>query len=275
MTSAESPSRGVRGGIGDAVGVVAEGQTYKNLLYLALAFPLAMIYSMLLMLGFMFGAFLSIALVGIAVLIATVLGSRLLAGAERWLANALLGLDLKRSADVYSADQTGLWATVRAYLEAKSTWQGLGFLMLKFWVALTAFILLFLFASVLSLVTAPLRYPHEVEFITVNDQPIVWTIDTLPEALLAVPIGLGLGLAFLHLLNGFAHVCKRMAVALLGEPASSKDASGPTDGAPPSGGDSDYTETKSVSESEPTAAETESTAKIGPESVGASRSRKA
>ena len=40
--------------VGEPVGVVAELQTYKNLLYLGPAFPLGFVYLMLLTVGFAF-----------------------------------------------------------------------------------------------------------------------------------------------------------------------------------------------------------------------------
>ena len=220
-----APSRRDSGyAVGDLYGIVVDGQTYKNLLYLLLAFPLGFAYAMMLGFGLAFGAILSLVVIGFAILIGTVVGSRLLARFERWLANALLGLELRAADDVRSSAASSPWATIARYLEAPSTWQGLGFLMLKFWVGFVALVVLVLLGTSLSLLTAPFRYPYEVEFVTVNDEPIAWTIETLPEALLAVPVGALLGLAFLHVSNAFASVCGRMAIALLGEPEALEDA---------------------------------------------------
>ncbi|ELY45099.1 sensor domain-containing protein [Natronorubrum sulfidifaciens] len=203
--------------IGGIVGVVVDRQTYKNLCYLGIAFPLAMVYSMLFLLGFGFGTILSMVGVGIVLLVTTVIGARLLAGFERWLANALLAVDLRPADDVDTSATNGPWATLRAYFDAPSTWRGLGFLMVKFWLGFVTIVLLFVFVTAFSLLAVPFRYPHTEEFFTVNDQPIVWTIDTLPEAALAVLLGGVLGLAFFHLSSAFAYVAGRMAVALLGE----------------------------------------------------------
>ncbi|WP_255194443.1 sensor domain-containing protein [Natronobeatus ordinarius] len=223
-----APSRRDSGyAVGDRFRIVVDRQTYKNLLYLLLAFPLGFAYAMMLGFGLAFGAILSLVVIGFAILIGTVVGSRLLARLERWLANALLGLELRAADDIRSPTSAGPWATIGRYLEAPSTWQGLGFLLLKFWVGFAALMVLLLLGTSLSLLTAPFRYPHEVEFVTVNDEPIVWTIETLPEALLAAPIGALLGLAFLHVSNAFASVAGWMAVAMLGEPEALED--GPAD----------------------------------------------
>ncbi|WP_144799359.1 sensor domain-containing protein [Halorubrum depositum] len=206
------------------VGVVADGRTYRHLLYLLLAVPLGFVYSTLFTFGVAFGLVLSVALVGLVVLFAALIGARLAAGLERRLANALLGTHLLRPDDLADAD--GALAGVRKYVDAPSTWAGLGFLSLKFWVSLLAFVPLFLLASALPLVAAPLRYPYEADFGEVNGEPVTWAIDTLPEALIALPLGVVGVLLALHLTNLVAYVSRRMGLALLGrrEPAESHSA---------------------------------------------------
>jgi len=201
------------------VGVVADGRTYRHLLYLLLAVPLGFVYSTLFTFGVAFGLVLSVALVGLVILFATLIGARLAAGLERRLANALLGTRLLRPDDL--ADSDGALAGVRKYVDAPSTWRGLGFLSLKFWVSLLAFAPLFLLASALPLVAAPVRYPYEADFGEVNGEPVTWAIDTLPEALVALPLGVVGVLLALHLANLAAYVSRRMALALLGRPESS------------------------------------------------------
>lgn len=222
-----SPSAGTRRirdhSAGDVLGVVADKQTYKNLGYLLLAFPLGIAYHMLLLFGFAFGAILSVLGIGVALILGTIVGSRVLAGFERWLANALLGLDLRSPEDARTSSATGLWSTAKGYLEAASTWRGLGFLMLKLWVGIVGLVLLIALLGTLSVVTAPLHYPYEAELITVNDEAITWTIETLPEALLAVPVGAVLGLVLLHVTNAIGYVVERMALALLDDPATVAD----------------------------------------------------
>mgnify|MGYP000406162451 CR=1 FL=1 len=202
------------------VGVVADGRTYRHLLYLLLAVPLGFVYSTVFTFGVAFGLALSVALVGLVVLFATLIGARLAAGLERRLANALLGTHLLRPDDLADAD--GALAGVRKYVDAPSTWTGLGFLSLKFWVSLLAFVPLVLLASALPLVAAPVRYPYEADFGEVNGEPVTWAIDTLPEALVALPLGVAGVLVALHLANLAAYVSRRMALALLGRPESSR-----------------------------------------------------
>lgn len=197
------------------VGVVATRRTYANLGYLLVAAPLGIVYSMLLSFGIVFGTLLSVVGVGVAILFVTLIGSRILAEIERRLANAVWSLDLRRPADV-PEDADGVLPLAKGYVDASSTWAGLGFLSLKLWISVLAVFLLFGIATVLSLVAAPVRYPYDVAFGTVNGEPVTWTIDTLPEAALAVPIAICGLVVVLHASNAVAYVARRMAVGLLG-----------------------------------------------------------
>ncbi|WP_418284568.1 sensor domain-containing protein [Halorubrum sp. DTA46] len=200
------------------VGVLVDGRTYRHLLYVLLAIPLGFIYSALFSFGVAFGLLLSVVLVGLVVLFATLLGARLLAGFERWLANRLLAADLDPYDDL-PTDLDGRLAGVRKYVDAASTWRGVGFLSVKFAVTVAALVPLFALANGLPLVAAPLRYPFVAEFGESNGEPVTWAIETLPEALLAVPIGIVGVLVALHLTNFIAYVSRQMAAALLGVPA--------------------------------------------------------
>ncbi|MDZ5811133.1 sensor domain-containing protein [Halorubrum sp. AD140] len=201
------------------VGVLVDGRTYRHLLYLLLAIPLGFLYSALFSFGFLFGLLLSVVLVGFVVLVATLLGARIAAGFERWLANRLLGTDLERYDDV-ADDAGGAVGGVRKYVDAASTWRGVGFLLLKYFVTVVAFVPVAALATGLPLVLAPLRYPYVATFGESNGEPVTWAIDTLPEALLAVAVGIGGVLVALHVTNLVAYVCRQMATALLGEPAA-------------------------------------------------------
>ena len=206
------------------VGVVADGRTYRRLLYLLIAVPLGFIYSGFGTFALVFGVLLSVVLVGVGLLIATVLGSRLVAGLERWLANRLLGTDLVAPDDLPAAaddGSAGATATVRAYLSAPSTWRGLGFVSLKFWVTVAAVAPLAVLANALPLVAAPVRYPYAPQFGEVNGEPAVWAIDTAPEAALATGVGVAGVFVGLHLTNLIAGGARPMAVALLGDDAGS------------------------------------------------------
>jgi hypothetical protein len=192
---------------------VIDPQTYKHFLYFVLAFPLGFMYSFGLGLGLLVGVGLSILGIGIGILLALVVVSRGLAAFERWLANRLLNVSLTAPPAGNSGD--GLRETIRAYLATETTWRGLAFLMLKLWVGIIGVVMLFAVATVVSMLSAIVRLPHTVEFGEVNGEPVVWTVQTVPEAALAALLGGIAGLFILHLVNAFGYAARRFAEALL------------------------------------------------------------
>jgi uncharacterized membrane protein len=204
------------------VGVCFERQTYANLAYLVVGVPLGVLYSVLFGLGITVGALSSVVGVGVAILTAVLFGSRLVAGLERRLANAVWPVDLRQPTDV--GDPTGSVAILRAYVDAPSTWRGLGFLSMRVWLVPLAAIVLVVLANAITVATAPLRYPTTVTFGERNGEPVTWAVDTAPEVALAVPAGLAGIVVAGHAANGVGGVARRMAVALLGRDRSEPSA---------------------------------------------------
>jgi hypothetical protein len=204
------------------IGALAERQTYKNLLYLLLAIPLGFLYYFVFGFGVFFGLLLILVLVGVVLLVVTLVGARIAAGIERRLANALLGLDLERYDDIDTSGSTDTRSRLRAYVDAPSTWRAVGFLSIKTLVSVVALFGVIAFASILELVLVPLRYPTTANFGELNGEPLVWSVDTVPEAALAGALGAVLLLVFVHVANAVAYVCGRISAALLGEPTTSR-----------------------------------------------------
>ena len=188
-------------------------QTYKNMLYFVLAFPLAVIYSFIIGVGTVFGILFSLVLVGIVALVLVILAVRVLMIFERGLTSVLLDIELTAPDDASPRGQH--LGTVRGYIHAKSTWRGLGFLSIKFWLGILGVILFAGLFQGLSMVSTLLRRPHDLQFGEVNGEPVIWVVETVPEAGLAAFGGLLLILIVLHLANGFAYATRRMARALL------------------------------------------------------------
>ncbi|MCD2200437.1 sensor domain-containing protein [Halobacterium sp. KA-4] len=200
--------------------VIAERQTYKNLLYLVVAFPLAVGYYVLLSVGFTLGIALSILVVGLGILAATVIGVRYIAAFERWLANRLLGTKIPTPSDVEDAGD-GVITTVKAYLRAPSTWRGLGFILLKFFLGILSFILLVSFlGTALELLLLPL-VPEGAFHVQIVGWRVAQSFETTTQRIVAVPIGAVLVFGSLHILNAFAKANARIAVSLLKGEASS------------------------------------------------------
>src|SRR5918999_2683393 len=70
--------------------VAWDPQSYRNLLYLALALPLGVAYVTILAVGLSAGTGLAVILVGLALLLATLFAVRAMAALERMLARNLL-----------------------------------------------------------------------------------------------------------------------------------------------------------------------------------------
>lgn len=181
-------------------------QSYKHLLYLVLAFPIGMLYAMTLGVGLFVGIALSLVLIGILILAVLLVFIHIGIRIEQWLARRLLSVELDPRDDADSA---------RGHLEAPSTWRGLGFLSLKFWLGIVGIILLFGLSTAWSLVSALFDRPAAIDLGEVNGEPVVWTIETLPEAAGAAMLGIVIAVALVHLANLFGYLAARMAESLL------------------------------------------------------------
>lgn len=222
MSQSADTGRSLASSVTAAFGVVADAQTYKNLLYLFLAFPLGMIYYVVLVVGFALGLGLSVLVVGLGILLGTAILLRFIADFERRLANALLGTEIRQPDDVEATDR-GIVGTARAYLQASSTWRGLGFVVLKFLIGILSFVLLLTFVGVaVELLLLPL-FPGGVFNVTVAGREVAQSFETTTQRAAAVPVGAVLGLLGLHVLNAFAGANASIAASLLG-PDGSDDA---------------------------------------------------
>lgn len=109
--------------------VVRRAQTYRNLLYLALAFPIGWIYINLF--GYLWWSLGHYSVSALVVLLALVVAAILpLAMFERRLAHGLLGVALTPMTGPTPRDTT-LWQRVQAYLRNPVTWKSLVYLLLR------------------------------------------------------------------------------------------------------------------------------------------------
>lgn len=215
MTGSPNTEAPASSTISDILGVVTDAQTYLNILYLGLAFPLGLIYYTVVLTGFTLGLGLSVFVVGLGIFVGTVIGLRYIASFERKLANVLLGTAIAESDDV-TRDGDGIIATTKAYLQAASTWRGLAFVMLKFWLGLLAFILLVSFLGAgIDLTLLPLA-PDGIFNVQVANWTIAESFETTIQRTLAVPVGLLLVLLSFHILNALARANDLIASSLLG-----------------------------------------------------------
>ncbi len=202
------------------VGVPVRAQTYRNLVYLALAFPLGLAYFVGLSVGLSLGVGLAITWFGIPILLATLAGATLLARFEAELSNRLLGTDVR----THSLDASGgvLAATKRLVTDAR-TWLDAAYLVVKFGLGIVSFAALTTLGSLSgSLLAAPLTYSSNfyvglrVWNLTVGPlESGRLVVDTLGEALGVALLGVVVAIASLHVLNALARLSGSITEALL------------------------------------------------------------
>jgi signal transduction histidine kinase len=190
------------------VRVVTRPQTWLNLLYLLLAFPLGVAYFIVLVVGVSTGAALAVVIVGLGILLATLAASRGMAAIERGLARAVLGVPIATPPD--RTGQAPLERILR-WLRDPMTWKGLVFVALKFPLGIVTlvivgaagfFSLVLLFAPLIVLGTT----------VTVFG----WIVEAPLQALPLTIVGAPAVLLSLHLFNGMAWLWGLFARVMLG-----------------------------------------------------------
>jgi hypothetical protein len=174
-----------------------DGQTYRNLLYLLLAFPLGVAYFASITAAVSTTLGLAVTLAGPVAFVATLLLALALTHLDTRLSGALLGADL---ASPEFPDSKSVLPFLRELVTSRDAWLGVCYLLWRFLLGMVAFVLLVTGLSLsVSLLAAPLAYG---EFVVVNYQVGSWPVNTFPRSLLAAGVGLVVG--FLTLLTGNA-----------------------------------------------------------------------
>lgn len=176
-------------------GVFTESQTYLNLVYLLLAFPLGLAYFIFLVTGFSLGLGLLIVWVGFLILAGVMALSWVLTLFERQLAINLLRVEIPPLSQPVSSSDT-LFHQLKAHLSHSVTWKGIIFLFLKFPIGIASFVVTITLVSVsFGLLMAPLTYPWW--HLNVG----YWQINSLPGAMVAFVAGLVVAPLSLHAMN--------------------------------------------------------------------------
>mgnify|MGYP003836013207 FL=1 len=201
----------IRSALGRFFGVAVDPQTYRNLAYLLLTFPLGILYFTVLWGGGAAGVSTIPILVGIPILVAVLALAVNLADLETRLARGLLGADVAYETPQPSDETLGEYVK-RLALDPRS-YLAVVYLFSKFVVGLVSFVGL-TFASVLSslLVLAPVLYNRP----GASYQFGVTTIETLPAAVGASVAGVLLAFVSLHLFNVAAWALGEYTEVMLG-----------------------------------------------------------
>jgi hypothetical protein len=196
-------------------GVAVRGQTYLNLVYLFLAFPLGLFYFILLVTGFSLGFGLLIFWVGVFILAGMFVAGRACAAFESRLAISLLHEDMPPITHSAPAGMT-TWNKIKSHLADTLTWKRLVYLLVKFPMGVFTFVVLVtLITLTLGLLAAPVVFPlcsKEIIYCGIKD---VYTIDTLWKAFGCFFMGVVLFFPTLHIFNGLAKISGQIATSML------------------------------------------------------------
>lgn len=224
--TAAAPARGGR--LRSFIAAPVRPQTYLNLAYLVLSFPLGLAYFVFGTVGLALGIGLSFVLVGIPLLAAVVVAALVVAGVERRLTSWLLGVDVPMRT---ALDGEETRDRLRALATEPGTYAPLLYLPLKCVVGTAAFVVVMnALVTGVALLSVPLHYGEPGLYVgLVTDRPVelhpalhfgwnrllvgfetvvtieAWAVTTLPEALAVAGVGvllLWLGVAFLNWLAG-------------------------------------------------------------------------
>lgn len=201
-------------------GVIAKPGTWRSVGYLLLAFPLGIFYFVFLVTGFSLGFGLVITLLGIPILVGVIAASYGLGDFERLISNQLLETSIPRTARI--SDAEGFWGKLKELIVSSETWKRVFYLFLKFPFGIVGFVFVVVAFSLFGQILAPLVYEQDWYNPNIGT---VWEIDEVWEAIVVAVIGVILGFAFLHLINGTARIWGHIASALLGpsRPGASQD----------------------------------------------------
>ncbi len=201
-------------------GVFAKPQTYLNLLYLLLAFPLGLAYFIFLVTGLSLGVGLLILWVGLLILAGVLALCWPLTLFERQMAISLLKVEIPLMTPLQEP-AGGIFQQVKQHISNPVTWKGIAFLFLKFPIGLASFIVTITLGSLsVGLILAPLAYPW------VHIDTGFGQINSMPAAAIACVAGLIIAPLSLHLFNLLAEWSGKLAVVMLGTPVSDRTPSG-------------------------------------------------
>ena len=229
-------------------------QTYKNLLYLALAFPLGIVYFVGVTIGLALGFGLLVTLVGLPILLITLVAATVVAGFEAKLARSLCGVKVSAPTVLTEFDVSdrlefpgdGFFDAVRGLAMARATWTSVLLVLTKFGFGVLSFVALTVSGAVTgAFLAAPFIYddpavilgvggvilggeyvpqswavdafPETFGWIIVEEGFIVgpWVVETFTEAILAAVVGIMFFFVAVNLLNGLAQFQARYTVKIL------------------------------------------------------------
>lgn len=213
---ASSPPLGPsRRGLGwHLVGIFADSQTWLDILYLLLSFPVGLTAFVVLVVLLSTGGMLAVTLVGIPILVGAMYFWCEAADIDRATTNVLLGTRIPPLPfEDTMGDRLWRWSTIRLRLANPFTWRSLAYLFLRMPQGVIAFtsVMIFIVGS-LGAVALPFYYQY-------GDSAPYYAVgrraDTLPEALVVSAVGVVTLVLGAHILRALARLSGTWATLVL------------------------------------------------------------
>jgi signal transduction histidine kinase len=186
-----------------------DGRAPRRLALLASAIPLGTAWFVFLVVGWSLGLGLAITLLGLPILFGVAAGARVFAELERRLMESLVGVRTARPG--HGLHRGSLVATLRSLATDAASWRDQAFLMLRFVVGLPLAVL------VIAVVGAGVQMTAAVTFFYASPIDIgIWSVDTLTEAILVLPLGLLVLALSVPLVQAVGELWIRIARGVLG-----------------------------------------------------------
>ena len=240
-----APGIGRRPTLRSVVSAPLRGQTYRNLLYLTLAFPLGLLYFTVLSIGLPVGVALAFVVIGVPIVLAVLAVATGFASVERKLTTLLLGIDIDPPSDSPFAldDDRSATERAKALVVGVGTWKAVVYLASKAVLGVVSFTAITsLLVTAVTMAMVPFVYDKPGVYVgLVLDAPATihpaityawhdllvgartaveitsWQVTTLPEALGVAFLGVCLVVLALNALNLLAWASGRYAQFMLGE----------------------------------------------------------
>jgi Putative sensor len=211
-----TPDTGRRSPMRRFLGVFAQPQSYRNIGYLLLGLALGTVWMSLLVIALSVSlSMVVVALLGIPMLLGTWYIIRAFANVERGIANTLLGQHLP-SAPMASGHRGNLWVRLVAISRERSRWRELAYLFVRIPVGIATFTIAVVALIVpLALVWAPIHARQVDDFGAWSGSSELHDVASSSWSWGLIPLGLGLLISSIHLLNALAGRCGRWSTAWL------------------------------------------------------------
>jgi two-component system phosphate regulon sensor histidine kinase PhoR len=199
--------------------IAQEKQSYKNMLYLLLSFPLGLCYFVILVPTIVLGIGTLIIWIGVPILILVMIAWWYAAAFERHHTMSLLQVSIAPMGSA-APDAMQWWRALPARLSNRMTWKTLLYLLLKFPFGLVSFILIIVLPvlsiaiTLVALVIYVLTAPFVALVVAMRGVPRPGR--SLQRYFVFAASAFGLSLITLHLFNGLAFLAGQLACHLLG-----------------------------------------------------------